>query len=141
MANRKQELDTAIAQSNQRAQEAAAPAPQPAAPQSRTADFKLPYTQQQEAAAAAPISTKRGVENILQKQEVKEAWNKKRGMTEEQRQQRIAAGRKSTEQVKKRIESDPEIQKKAQAAADKFLGKKKAKAPSRKANTLRIRKK
>lgn len=129
MANRKQELDAAIVQSNQRVQEAAnASAPvTPAAPKSRTAEFKLPYTKKQEAEAAAPVTSNRGVENILVKQEVKQAWQKRQQMTDAERAERIASAKKSTKSTVKRLTGNPVVEAKADEAAAKFLKRPKPK--------------
>jgi hypothetical protein len=127
MANRKQELDKAVAQSKQEVAEREAPAQAPAT-QSKLAEFKLPWTQRQEADSAAPVKEKRAVENILVKQEVKEARQKHAKVKSAAQAERRTQVRAKQIETTKSLRT-PEVEAKADAATAKFLKRPKKTAP------------
>lgn len=165
MANRKQELDAAVAQSRQEVAEreaAAAPSapsvkPAPLGPvgtplpkglspvpfgpktrgQSRTAEFKLPWSQREQAGSAAPVIEKRAKENIETK--ARQQNTQRSGAEVEDtfgRQARVAAAKENTKEVNRNLARDPKIAQKADKAAAKFL---KRPNPKKDVGVLRIK--
>lgn len=96
MANRKQELDAAVASSKQEAAErTAAMKPQQATSSEVNPGFKLPYTKQQEAAAAAPMHPRAAKSRASRQKELNtgmEAGRGKLGRLMQEGQRKIDAG-------------------------------------------------
>ena len=166
MANRKQELDAAVAQSRQEVAEREAamsapaqtpvkPAPQgpigtplprgmspvPMGPktqgQSRTAEFRLPWSKREEAGSNAPVIEKRAKENIETKARAQNTQRSKAEVEEAYgRQARIDASKERTKETKKNLARDPNVAAKADKAAAKFLKKPK---PAKKVGVLRVK--